>query len=151
MWALPMTGEGKAFPILTEKFQENRAKFSPDGRWIVYTSTETGRLENYVQPFPPSGEKWRLSVDGGGHSYWRRDGKEIIFGSPGRRIMAVDVKAGTTFEAGVPRELFKVPGMNIGDRFAVTPDAHRFLFPLAQTADRPTLTVVLNWDADLRR
>ena len=61
IWALPMTGERKPFVVLGEKFNENRAKFSPDGHWILYSSNETGREEIYVQAFPPSGGKWQIS------------------------------------------------------------------------------------------
>jgi len=105
-----------------------------------------------VQPFPPSGGKWQVSVDGGEFVYWRRDGKEIIFGTIDGTIMAVDVKLGATFEAGVPRQLFKIPGALAGVRFAITADAQRFLVPLIpQAADRPTLTAVLNWTAEIKK
>ena len=71
---------------------------------------------------------------------WRRDGKELIFDTGlDRKIMAVDVKLGSTFEAGVPRVLFSIPSNHTGRRFVVTPDGQRFLFalPATQTAGRP--------------
>ncbi len=66
--------------------------------------------------------------------------------------MATDVKLGTTFEAGVPRQLFQLPGRLAGERFAISADAQRFLVPLVpQTLDRPMLTTVLNWTADIKK
>jgi Tol biopolymer transport system component len=119
VWALPMTGERKPYPVLTDKFTQQRAKFFPDGHWILYTTQETGRTEIYVQTFPSSGGKWQISVAGGQYAYWRGDGKEIIFDSPDGEIMAVDVKLGKTLEAGVPHELFQLPTVN-GSRFIVS-------------------------------
>lgn len=152
VWALPTGGDAKPFPVVASGgFQYIRAKFSPDGRWVAYTSNETGRNEIYVQTFPPSGGKWQVSIDGGEYVYWRRDGKELIVGTIDRRILAVDVKLSTTFEAGVPRKLFDIPGTMAGVRFAITADGQRFLVPLIPQTNRPTLTTVLNWTADIKR
>jgi hypothetical protein len=127
-------------------------RFSPDGHWMLYTSNETGRQETYVQTFPPSGGKWQVSVQGGNFGYWKNDGKEIIFDSSDGKMMAADVKLGTTFEAAVPRTLFEVPGTIVGGQFALTADAQRFLLPLAPpTTERPSLTTVLNWTADIKK
>jgi serine/threonine protein kinase/Tol biopolymer transport system component len=152
LWALSMTGERKAYPILNQRYNERRARFSPDGHWIVYTSTETGRIEIYVQPFPPTGAKSQISVEGGGYGHWTRGGKEILFDAPGGKIMAVDVKLGSTLEAGIPRELFQVPGALSLGRWDVTADGERFLLPVTRGASGPvTLTTVLNWTADIKK
>ena len=90
-------------------------------------------------------------MDGGNYAYWRRDGKEILFDSPDGEIMAVDVKLGTTFEAGIPHELFQLPAPNV-TRFVVSPDAQRFLFATPiQTGERPSLTAVVNWTAGIKK
>jgi dipeptidyl aminopeptidase/acylaminoacyl peptidase len=152
IWALPLTGDRKPYPLLNQKYLEYRGKFSPDGHWLLYTSNETGREEIYVQAFPPSGGKWQVSVNGGASGYWRRDGKEIIFTTTERKIMAVDVKLGATFEAGVPHELFQFSGNRVANRIVVSADAQRFLLPMAaQSGDRPAITVVENWTADVKR
>ena len=151
VWALPMTSDKKPFPLVNQKFQSIRAKFSPDGRWFAYASSESGRNEIYVQTFPPTGGKSQLSVNGGEYVYWRRDGKELIFGTADRKIMAVDVKLGTSFEPGVPRQLFEIPQTMAGVRFAISSDAQRFLIPLFSETNRPTLTTVLNWTADIKK
>lgn len=151
-WALPLAGDRKPIAILSQKFNEYRTRLSPDGKWLLYTSNETGRDEIYVRAFPPSGGKWQVSVDGGNFAYWRRDGKEIVFDSIDRKIMAVDVKLGEIFEAGVPRPLFSIPGGIVGLRFAMTADAQRFLVPLApQSGERPSIRTVLNWSAGLKK
>jgi serine/threonine-protein kinase len=145
-----MTGDKKPYPLVNQKFQYIRAKFSPDGRWFAYTSNESGANEIYVQTFPPGGGKWSLSGGNGGEFvYWRHDGKEIIYGTADRKIMAVDVKLGRSFEFGVPRKLFDIPQTMAGVRFAITPDAQRFLVPLLSDTNAAALSVVLNWNADI--
>jgi serine/threonine protein kinase len=152
VWGIPMTGDRKAFPLLNEKYNQFRSRFSPDGRFVLYTSDETGRQEVYVQPFPSSGGKWQVSVNGAVDGYWRHDGKEIVFNSIDGQMMAVDVKLGTTFEAGVPHVLFKIPGTIVAQRFVVASDAQRFLLPFAARAGgRQTLAAVLNWTADIKK
>jgi eukaryotic-like serine/threonine-protein kinase len=151
VWVLPTTGEQKAFPVLNSKFAEIRARFSPDAKYIAYVSNESGRNEIYVQTFPTSGGRWQVSVNGGEFVEWRSDGKELFFSTPDRKIMSVDVKAGSTFEAGVPRVLFEMPNAT-SPQFAVTPDGQRFLvtIPREQT-QTATITTVLNWPALLKK
>jgi Tol biopolymer transport system component len=150
VWALPMTGDRKPYAVLNQRSTESLARFSPDGKWIVYTSNETGRSQIYVQTFPPSGGKWQVSVDGGTEAFWRSDGKEIVFSSVAG-IMAVDVNTSSTFEAGIPREVFRISRLN-QSRFTMSGDAQRFLFAQPpDSGDRPTITVVQNWTADIQR
>jgi len=153
LWALSMTGERKSYPVLSQPFNERRARFSPDGRWILYTSLETGKTEIYVQTFPPSASKWQVSIDNGGYGHWTNNGSEIVFDGPGGKIMAVDVQLGSTFKAGIPHQLFQVPGTIVGGRWDVTTDGKRFVFPLAPANSnvRAALTAVLNWTADVKR
>jgi Tol biopolymer transport system component len=152
IWALPLTGDRKPYPVLTQKYTEYRPRYSPDGRWMLYVSNETGRNEVYVQAFPPSGGKWQVSVNGANVGHWRKDGREIVFESLDRRVMAVDVKLGTTFEAGLPHELFQVPANVVGGRLAMSADGQRFLVPLPTSSDeRVALRAVLNWPAGIKR
>jgi serine/threonine protein kinase/Tol biopolymer transport system component len=161
LWALPLEGDHKPVLLLGTKFNERDGSFSPDMRWIAYTSNESGQSEVYVRPFTTSGSsgapslgegKWQVSKDGGGRTKWRADGKELIFRAPNGSPMSVDVTAtGAAFQAGVPKQLFALPP-NVGD-WDVTADGKRFLAavpPVQQTAQTP-LTVVLNWEAGLKR
>jgi Tol biopolymer transport system component len=84
--ALPMQGEQKPLPLLQTQFNEAWGTFSPDGRWIVYPSNESGAPEIYVRPFSPGGEagagaKWLVSKGGGLYPRWRADGKRLFYGT----------------------------------------------------------------------
>jgi dipeptidyl aminopeptidase/acylaminoacyl peptidase len=161
IWVLPMEGDRKPVLLLGTKFNELRASFSPDMRWIAFNSDETGRQEVYVRPFTTSGPsgaptlgegKWQLSKDGGDGPLWRADGKEIIFQAPpnGTKKMAVEVKTnGSAFEAGAPQLLFQPP---IDYGWDVTADGKRFLLsvvPAGQQSAATPKTLNLNWQAEL--
>jgi dipeptidyl aminopeptidase/acylaminoacyl peptidase len=135
----------KAVPYLKTPFNERAGQFSPDGRWIVYSSDESGREEIYVQSFPAPGEKRRISTGGGSLPRWRRDGKEILYVVSGRALMSVEVKTAPAFEAGPPRRLFEVP-MASTFYYDVTPDGLHFLAALSVGEEPSTsLTLVRDW------
>ena len=154
------TPAGAPTPFANTEFSEDQGQFSPDGRWIAYTSDESGRSEVYVQPFPApvgGGSKTRISRDGGSQPRWRRDGKELFYLSPDGKLVAVNVIGGPIFKAGVPESLFQalvVRGRReaVSDvlRWDVTPDGKRFLIDTVKTASAP-LTVVRNWTTELRK
>jgi serine/threonine protein kinase len=157
LWILPMTGEPKPFIYLNSDFHETHSQFSPDGRWIAYTSDETGRSEVYVQSFPIGRGKWQISTNGGDRAQWRGDGKEIFYLAPDRNLMAVTVSGGATIDPGRPEVLFQtsVPASGIVDdrnNFVPTRDGQRFMINnLADTVNSQPLMIVLNWAADLKR
>ncbi len=157
LWILPMTGEPKPFVYLSSDFQETHSQFSPDGRWIAYTSDETGRSEVYVQSFPIGSGKWQISTNGGDQAQWRNDGKEIFYLAPDRNLMAVTVSGGATIDPGRPAILFQtsVPVSGIVDdrnNYVPTRDGQRFMVnTLADTVNSQPLTLVLNWAGDLRK
>jgi hypothetical protein len=156
IWALPMTGENrKARPVTHDKFVHQGARLSPNGRWIFYTSDESGRAEIYVQAFPISAGVHPISIDGvsGSVGEWGQDGKEIVFQAADGKMMAVDVKLDTnSIDAGIPKPLFQVPGPITGSRFTMSADGQEFIIPQSpDSSDRPSLTTVLNWAADLKK
>jgi len=136
--------------VVQTQFHEVQGQFSTDGRWIAYSSNSSSLDQVYVQAFPKPGGKFQVSTNGGIRPRWRRDGKELFYMTPDRRLMAVEVKAtATTFEAGRPRELFQtravttLPGHSVYD---VTADGQRFLINTALEAEGPpAMTVVMNW------
>jgi Tol biopolymer transport system component len=145
---MPMEGDHKPRVFLRTPFTETHAKFSPDGRWVAYSSTESGRPEVYVQAFEGTTGKWQVSTSGGFEPHWRADGKELFFASTDGKLMAVDVKPGATLEFGVPKALFDmqaVPG--IRNNFVVAPDGQRFLYLKPQSEALTPTTIVLNWSA----
>ena len=152
-----MAGEAKPFVYLNSDFQETHSQFSPDGRWVAYTSDETGRSEVYVQSFPIGSGKWQISTNGGDQAQWRGDGKEIYYLAPDRNLMAVTVSGGTTIDPGRPAVLFQtsVPVSGIVDdrnNYVPTRDGQRFMVNnLVDTVNSQPLTLVLNWAADLRK
>ena len=157
MWVLPLFGDRKPIPLLQTEFAEGQGAFSPDGHWIAYFSDETGRMEIYVRSFP-EGEtgikpgKWRVSTAGGVQPRWRRDGKELFFNTPDGKLMAVGVKTGSTFEPGVPVELFDTrdPSENFG--FDVSPDGQRFLVNRAIEVDQAQpVNISTNWLAGMKK
>ncbi len=147
IWALPLVGDRKPFPVVASGFDSRQAVFAPDGRWIAYVSNEAGQQDVYVQPFPGSGARHRISTNGGRNPRWRADGRELFYLADDATMMAVPIDLTTRFDVGVPKAVFasRAPGPN--PRFAVTRDGQRFLM-IARPQDATTgeaLTVILNW------
>jgi len=90
IWALPLFGERKPFPVLQSEANERSGALSPDGQWLAYYSDESGRNEIYVQRFP-SGDKQRISAGGGTWPYWRKDRKELYYHALDGKVMAAPV------------------------------------------------------------
>jgi len=154
LWLLPMTGDRKPVPFLQTEFNEQQAQFSPNGKWIAYTSDESGAPEVYVQTFPASGGKFRISTGGGCQPQWRRDGNELFYIAPDRRLMAVDVKTVAAFEASVPKPLFETRIFlmtNFRNHYVVSRDGQRFLINSRLEETSGPITVVLNWTSQLKQ
>jgi len=108
LWALPLDG-GEPSAILVTPFDEVGGQFSPDGRWVAYTSNASGRNEIYVRPFPGSGEAVQVSASGGSQPRWRRDGHELFYVAPDGSVTSVLVTVANdrqAMEPGTPRQLF---------------------------------------------
>ncbi len=156
LWVVPLFGDGKPFAYETAAGDQTLAQFSPDGRWVSYVSTETGRSEIFVAPFPPNGAKYQVSTSGGTMPRWRRDGKELFFGGLGSsRLMAAAVSdKGPNFEVNGIRPLFDTNNMspNIASaQYDVTADGQRFLAITTGDAGTLPLTLVQNWTAELKK
>jgi eukaryotic-like serine/threonine-protein kinase len=156
LWIVPLFGDRKPFPFVQGTYDARGGRFSPNGRYIAYTSNETGDYEVYVQTFPEHGGKWQVSSAGGRNPEWRSDGKELYFLS-GKRLMAVDVNtSGPQFEAAVPKPLFQAPfrpalGIYLNAVYRPSADGQRFLAitTIEQQSSSP-ISVVMNWPADLK-
>ena len=118
---LPLEGDRKPSVFLQTPFQETSPQISPDGRWVAYTSDESGRLEVYVRPFPGPGGKWQVSTDGGSEVAWSPKGNELFYrtGARKEKMMVVDYQTQPTFSAGKPRLLFE--GNYVGNGLARAP------------------------------
>jgi Tol biopolymer transport system component len=154
LWALPTFGDRKPIPVATTLFEERDGQFSPDSRWVTYSSTESGRSEIYAQPFPGPGGKVQISTNGGAQPRWRHDGKEIFYIAPDNSLMSVPIHVSTrgdSLEPGPAVALFRsriVANAVAGGKqeYAVTRDGQRFLAVAAtgDTAASP-ITILLNW------
>jgi Tol biopolymer transport system component len=156
IWILPLEGDRKPKPFLQDDYNKFDANFSPDGKWIAYCSDESGQPQVYVLPFPAPGGKYQVSTAGGTNPRWRRDGKELFYIRGDGKLMAVEVKAGSTFEPGATKPLFDTPVRFVGsswpyDTYAVSADGQRFLINDFTETSAPPITVVLNWTADLKK
>jgi dipeptidyl aminopeptidase/acylaminoacyl peptidase len=154
LWILSLENGAEPTAFLQTEFDEGVGRFSPDGRWMAYVSNESGICEVYVQPFPPSGGKYQVSMNGGEQPVWRSDGKELFYLTPDGMLMAVPIDGTSPLELGSPRALFQtrlyVPNFGFGLNYAVSADGQRFLMqtPVKEVVTAP-INVVLNWTAGL--
>jgi Tol biopolymer transport system component len=144
--------DGRVTPLLQGSANEKEAQVSRDGKWIAYTSDESGRPDLYVSGFPSMRGRWQISSTGGGGSQprWRRDGREIFFLSADRKMMAAGIHVnGDDLSLDVPQALFQTRARYTGERsYDVTADGQRFLIN-TMVLDQPAspIVVVLNWPA----
>jgi Tol biopolymer transport system component len=154
IYAIPLVGEPTPRPFIGAASDQGLASFSPDGRWVAYSSNESGHLEVYVAPFPGPGRKWQISTRGGYWPSWRTDGREITYLDTSGTITTVPVETrGDALSAGMPQPAFLMqPPETNNSRFTVSGDGSRFLaIEPVQALIRPPLTVVVNWTARLAK
>ena len=159
IWALPLEGDQKPFPVLQTSYEEREPQFSPDGKWIAYQSNETGRFEIYVQMFPGLGSKSPITDKGRAQPRWRHDGKELFYIAPDSRLMAVPIRFASnaqTVEVGTPVPMFAarlgetVPTLD-RQQYIVSADGERFLLNTVTSEAISPITVVLNWNPSAKK
>jgi Tol biopolymer transport system component len=162
LWVLPLEGDKKPFPFLRSEFNNEDGQFSPDGRSVAYISDESGRNEVYVRAFLPdptaaasdTGGVSLISTGGGSQPRWRGDGKELYYRAPDGKLMAVEIATNPVFRTGVPKALFQMPPSvlsTIYHSWDLAPDGKRFLFAAPTEQGTAPFTVVLNWQAGLKK
>jgi hypothetical protein len=156
LWAFDLLGDEPPVTVVRDPLSQREGTLSPGGRWMAYSSNESGRFEVYVSSFPTAEGKWQISTDGGWVPRWPGDGLEIFYLTPGGKLMAVEIQAGAEFEAGLPKELFEVPiqfEFRSGRRpYDVTADGEHFIVnTVSEDAASSHATVVLNWTAELEK
>jgi Tol biopolymer transport system component len=161
VWTMPAPqppgGEaGSPVLYLQTEFNEHDGVLSPDGRWMAYSSDQSGRLEVYVDAFPTRGaQAIPISTNGGRWPQWRRDGRELFYLASDRTLMAVPVQTKGGFTAGDPQSLFTLQMQEGGPRnnitYAPASDGRRFLVNVTRETAAPPVSVFLNWPAALRR
>ncbi|HEY6148495.1 MAG TPA: hypothetical protein VIZ69_12380, partial [Thermoanaerobaculia bacterium] len=151
---LALEGKRERRAWLETPFKEFGPFFSPDGRWIAYTSSESGRNEIYVSPFPGPGGRVKISSDGGAEPAWSPDRKEIFYRN-GERLMATRIETTPVFTAEAPRVLLTGPYVRGGGEdspreYDVSPDGTRFLFMKPDEKKEQPITqiqLIVNWPA----
>jgi serine/threonine-protein kinase len=152
IWALPMFGDRKPFPVVQTPGVDYYGMFSADGKWVAYDSDESGRGEIYVVPFPGPGGKWQVSTGGGTIPFWP-PGKELFYFTPDTRLVAVEYAIqGTNFKVGKSRMLFGGRSMASISGSDVNPHDKRWLMalPVGEPNASPVM-LVTNWTALLKR
>jgi hypothetical protein len=142
MFVLPLFGDRKPFAFLQTQFNEFLGRFSPDGRWVAYSSNESGRSEIYVAPFPGPGGKWQVSTGGGAFPRWRGDGSEIFYLALDNKLMAATVNGkGAGMQVGAVRPLFnshvQAARTSTNSSYDVSADGQRFLINAVRRGQLP--------------
>jgi Tol biopolymer transport system component len=152
---IPLEGDRKPISVGPPGSTYFPATFSPDGRFISYTSAESGRNEVYVRATPPASGKWLISNGGGGMAAWRGDGHELFYLSADLRLMAVDIRLTPSFQPGTPHALFqpRTTGIVSGrNNYVVSRDGQRFLiYTPPEDTELGSITLVVNWPTLLKR
>jgi eukaryotic-like serine/threonine-protein kinase len=147
---LPLGAAGETpvpHPLRESAASDSDAHVSPDGKWVAFTSTETGRAEVYVLPFPGPGAKVQVSADGGLRSRWSADGRELfLWDSTGNAALLSSAVQLSPFSAATPRKLFSTTS---GSTWGVAPDGQHFLVESVQ--NNAVFVTVTNWFDELRR
>jgi Tol biopolymer transport system component/predicted Ser/Thr protein kinase len=167
IWRLDLKGERGVSPVLDEPFVHQAAQLSPDGRWLAYSTNESGSTQIVVQSFPDlSRDKRQVSTRGGYEPRWRADGRELYYLTPTGTLMSVVVSAGNALDPSKPTELFDtgiavattIAGRRPDQFYAVASNGERFLLNRTRTesprdakgdAPPPTIHVIVNWTSGL--
>ena len=152
LMVLTIGEDGTSTPFRQTEADERCGSFSPDGRWIAYTSNESGRYEVYVTPFPGPGRRWQISDEGGIFPQWRADGRQIVYTRQNGELMAAEVRIGSdSLQPGGQQLLFQIhPPRPDGTSFALAPDGEKLLvWSNKQRNSETVVNLVVNWPAEL--
>jgi serine/threonine protein kinase/Tol biopolymer transport system component len=150
-----MEGDHATKLLLQEKSEPVLPQVSPDGRWIAYQSSESGKSEIYVRSFPDvTKAKWQVSTSGGNAPLWSPDGRELFYRS-GDATIAVRVETVPTFKPLNPTVLFRGNYSKASwvdeTYWDISPDGKRFLMMKEVEAEAPRkINIVLNWFEELK-
>ncbi len=153
VWVAEWSDRWQLHSVARSRFGEWGGAISPDGNWVAYTSEETGDYQVYVQPFPPTGERFPISTEAGSEEpVWSHDGTALYYRN-GRRFWRVQVQTQPSFSAGQPEFLFMGDYINIlGRSYDVAPDGSVLLVAgREEPGARHRLHIVTNWMAEVER
>lgn len=146
LYAVPLDGKREPLAIETG-FAADEAEFSPDQKLVAYHSSRTGRAEVYLTPFPPTGERWQVSPDGGVQPHWSADGRWLYYASLTGELERVAVSSALPQRTGRPEAVFDLgtgpPSITL-EQYALAGD-RVLVLRQAKDAPRETVAVVSNW------
>ena len=149
------TNEIKPIPLFKSEFNEYGPIFSPDNKWILFSSDESGKDQLYVSPFPNiTSGKWQVSTSPiTNFTQWDSNGKGIYYTDPNNKVIFVEVNPhGNQFDIGKTTTLFDIPFSGRAQLKSVTKDNKHFLFFIpVQNTETPPLTIITNWDKKLKQ
>jgi Tol biopolymer transport system component len=156
LWAVAMDGSGEEIPLVQGVSLADEARFSPDGRWVVFHAAVAGAPEVFAIRFPSTGERWQISTDGGVQPRWRSDGRELYYLGPDGQVMVVAVPDGDPTKARTPEPLFglRLDPSPAFDQYTPLPDGQRFIVRRQLRpggADTAPISVIVNWPDTLSR
>ena len=148
VWLLDASGTKPPSVIVRGPVRDNGGPVSPDGRWVTFTSEDSGRFEAYIQSFPTPGRRVQVSDSGAVRSWWTRDGRQLVLlGSDLRTLSRVDLTSGDTLGVGTPKQFAKLPADLVW--VDAMPDRQRFLAIAPERTSTGSVTLVQNWRAAL--
>jgi len=157
LWQLDLTGTGRPVPIVDQPRAQNQGSVSPDGRWIAYSSDESGLFEIFVEPFSSNAEesrrtgRWQVSDTTGSVPRWSSDGKHLFFISFDGRLVAVDVEtSGESLRIGDTRTVARTTASTAYDSFDIIPGTERLVIINLSVQARTPITVVSGFQQLLR-
>ena len=161
VWLMDMARQRRVVPLLSTPFHEANPAFSPNGRWLAFTSNESGRAELYIQAFQGGdsptvfGERYLVSRYGAECLRWRRDGKELFYLGSDGRLYAVPITLSSKPRIGVPVPLFAINAEALAALhsvvgFDVSADGHRFVVPIVTSSEKSEIVVIQNWESALK-
>ncbi|MCZ6779706.1 MAG: hypothetical protein O7F16_12185, partial [Acidobacteria bacterium] len=154
IYLLSLSEDAELTPLIQTPSDENWPQVSPDGRWLAYTSNESGAEEVYVRPFPLRGGKWQISTSGGTKPRWGPDSKELFYLDTKNTLTVARLEPGErSLKVGKVEPLFQVSFSRFqGWPYDIAPDGQRFLASVSrEQAGVSPITVVINWAADLKK
>jgi Tol biopolymer transport system component len=152
LYTLELAQDAKPRSLLPPTANGSAPAFSPDGQWLAYESTQSGKNEVYITPFPDGGAQYQVSTNGGERPAWSHTGKEMFY-RENLRLMSVKVStAGRKVELGTPTPLFEVAARNLNGRwYAVSPDGRFLMNTTPASAQTQRFDLVFNWPAELNK
>jgi eukaryotic-like serine/threonine-protein kinase len=155
VWTVPLQHGAAPRPLLASAFVERDARLSPDGRWLVYVSDESGRAEISIRSLTGPAHRYVVSKGGGDQPVWRHDGGELFFAVDDGRLASVSVRSdgqgGLAFGAATGLNVPPLGERHWGTTFDVSSDGRRIFYPMVP-AERPPreFGIVMNWSRLLR-